>query len=131
MPRRAASGLARKAIATDEFEFPIATPKGQVIETVREAFDYIDALPTTKQQSEPWRRVIGYLHRAVKEDRAWLFFARMSMMRALAGERSRDPEIKPRTKKNEEWRERRAALKAHEDTKRSAPVLKKGRKRSR
>src|SRR5690349_18849505 len=71
MPRRPASGIGgRKAIATDEFEFPITTPKGEVIETVREAFDYIDKLSDAKQRSEPWQRVIGYLHRAVTEDRA-------------------------------------------------------------
>jgi hypothetical protein len=101
-----------KAIAPDEFEFPITLKSGQIIETVGEAFDYIEQLPEAKQRSEPWKRAIGYLHRAVTEDRAWLFFARMSIQRALDGQRAgRPPKITPRVKKSEAWRERRTALK--------------------
>src|SRR5262245_5801873 len=74
MPRKRSSAKAhsqsRKAIATDEFEFAIKTKTGQAIKTVREAFDYIDALPEKTRQRLEWQLAIKELHRAVTMDQA-------------------------------------------------------------
>jgi hypothetical protein len=109
MPRQLKSRSASpKAIATDEFEFAIKTKTGQVIETVREAFDYIEALPAKTQQRSEWQLAIRELHRAVTKDRKWLFFARMAINRAIHGERISTFE----QTKAELWKEKRKAVRA-------------------
>jgi len=99
-----------KVTAADEFEFAIKTKTGQVIETVSEAFAYIEVLPEKTQRRPEWQLAIRELHRAVAEDRAWLFFARMGINRAIHG--TAPPISKAGRKKANTLRERRRARKA-------------------
>src|SRR5438477_11174399 len=96
-----------KAVASDVFEFPIKTKTGQVIETVGQAFAYIDALPDNVHKRPEWQLAIRELHRAVTEDRNWLFFARMGINRAIHG--TEPPVRTSRAKRLEDWREQRRA----------------------
>lgn len=89
--------------ATDEFEFPIRTKAGKVIETVGEAFAFIDGLPAKTQRRPEWQLAICELHRAVTQDRSWLFFARMAINRAIHRKASDAP--MPRARKQDAWRE--------------------------
>jgi hypothetical protein len=85
MTKRPRQSTPAKAMSSDHFEFPIKTNTGQSIETVGEAFAFIDALSDKTQKRPECQLAIRELHRAVTEDRNWLFFARMGINRAIHG----------------------------------------------
>ena len=63
MPRRPQKiGKPAKATAENHFEFVIKTRIGQVIQTVGEAFEYIEGLSEKTQRRPDWQLAINQLH---------------------------------------------------------------------
>jgi len=64
------------------FDDPIPLSAGRQLFTLKEAADYIMALPKTEQSLPEWQTVIGCLIGAA-EGRDFLMHARIGMLRAL------------------------------------------------
>jgi hypothetical protein len=68
------------------FDTSIKLPTGSLIHTLRQAADYIIALPTSESRKEPWQHAMEILIEAA-EGRNPIMFAQIAMSRALsAGE---------------------------------------------
>jgi hypothetical protein len=104
-----------KATDADALDMAVKLPGGGTIETVGEAFAFLDRLPKRTLAKPEWQEVVKQLHRAVTLDRAWLWFVRSALMRAIHGD-APPPPIEPTTKR-EAWRERRKAKKMARKTK--------------
>ena len=64
------------------FDEPIQPPKGKALVTLKDAANYILALPKSKQQSLEWQAA-GEAVMMAAEDRGPAMHARIGMMRAL------------------------------------------------
>lgn len=91
------------------FDDPIPLPGGGTLDTLRAAGQYISALPKRTQDLPQWRRATSDLITAADVDRAWRYFARISVYTAIHGEPKPQP---PRLSKSETFRARRRAYKA-------------------
>lgn len=77
------------------FDDPVTLPDGRILRTLREAGDYIMALPVKARQSEAWLAAAEALLMAA-EDRGPLLHARVGMLRAIHHGR---PAPEPRRKR--------------------------------
>jgi hypothetical protein len=78
------------------FEDPITTPDGLVLRTLRDAGEYIQALPRPQHKQPEWHVATEMLLAAV-EGSGPLTFAEIAMRKALNA-RKRAPERTPRRK---------------------------------
>lgn len=90
------------------FDDAIPVPGGKLITTLREAGEYISALPKRTQQLPQWERATKDLIMAADVDRAWRYFARISVYQAIHGDKLRTP-LPPR--KRDALKEKRKAYK--------------------
>jgi hypothetical protein len=67
---------------SDEFDEPIALPKGKKLITLRDAALYITKLPKAEHDAEEWQAAMEALI-LVAEHNGPTMFARIGMMRAL------------------------------------------------
>ncbi len=65
------------------FDDPVPLPGGRKLRTLREAADYITALPEDEQHEARWQTAIENLINAAETGGGWLMFARIGMLRAL------------------------------------------------
>jgi hypothetical protein len=65
-----------------EFDEPIILPEGGCLATLRDAGDYIAALPNWKHQRQEWQRATEFLLMAV-DDRMPMRIAYIALLRAL------------------------------------------------
>lgn len=77
------------------FEEPIALADGRELVTLRDAGEYIAALPAKTAQQPHWQTAVEMLI-LVAEDRRPLMFAHIGMMRALNAGQPKQPEAAPR-----------------------------------
>lgn len=84
------------------FDDPIPLPDGRELRTLREAADYILALPGHTRQSEPWQ-IAAQMLLTVAEGRGPLMFADIGMRRAIHHGRPA-PEKLPRRKRAKVYR---------------------------
>jgi hypothetical protein len=68
------------------FHVPITTPDGLTLRTLRDAGEYIQALPRAKSQLPEWQTAAETLLAAV-EGKGPLMFAEIAMRKALNAER--------------------------------------------
>lgn len=90
------------------FDDAIPVPGGSQIKTLRDAGEYIHALPRRTQQLPQWQQATKDLIIAADVDRAWRYFARISVYRAIHGDKPSKP-LPPR--KSDVFKEKRAAYK--------------------
>ena len=74
---------------------------------MRDAGDYIAALPKQQHDSAQWQLAIKYLMRAATDQVAWQFFARLAIMEVLYGKTPPPIGRDKRSKKRDQWQERR------------------------
>jgi hypothetical protein len=65
------------------FDDPIRLRDGRDLRTLREAADYITALPEPEQHETHWQIAVETLINAAETGGGWLMFARIGMLRAL------------------------------------------------
>lgn len=65
------------------FDDPIPLRNGRKLRTLREAADYITALPEDEQHETRWQVAIETLINAAETGGGWVMFARIGMLRAL------------------------------------------------
>lgn len=94
-----------------KFTPPLRLPDGRELKTLREAGEFVAALPEKTQRQEIWQRAAGYLLRAATEQFAWEFFARIAILSAINGPREPPIGKEPGVKKKDAWKERRKARK--------------------
>jgi hypothetical protein len=73
------------------FDDPIRLHNGRELRTLREAADYITALPEPEQHETRWQVAIETLINAAETGGGWLMFARIGMLRALNADGRRGP----------------------------------------
>jgi hypothetical protein len=62
----------------------ITLPDNRTIDTLREAYDYIEnEVPKPKQNTKLWLWAIRRLHRAITDRQAWVIFAALAFSRAV------------------------------------------------
>jgi hypothetical protein len=90
------------------FDSPIKTPGGKTLRTLKDAAEYVLALPKETQAEPAWQRAARELKNAAELDPAWRWFARSAMMHALLG-----PDTPPigntEGKKSRNWGKRKLA----------------------
>lgn len=99
------------------FEGAIRTPSGGRLSTLRQAAEYMRALPASEQARPEWQQAAVYLAKAAEDDRAWRWFARSAVVKALAD--PGEPAPRPRAR-SATWRDKRAAWLAAGKPKRGA-----------
>ena len=67
------------------FDKPIDLPDGRKLRTLKDAGEYILALPTNIQKEKRWQSAAECLTNAAEREIAWMWFAQPAMMRALQG----------------------------------------------
>jgi hypothetical protein len=67
------------------FDEPIKTPDGKSLRTLKDAAEYVLALPKKAQADPAWQHAAECLKNAAEREIAWMWFARPAMMRALLG----------------------------------------------
>jgi hypothetical protein len=67
------------------FDKPIDLPDGRKLRTLKDAGEYILALPPNIQKGDRWQSAAECLTNAAERGIAWMWFARPGMMRALHG----------------------------------------------
>lgn len=67
------------------FDEPIRLEGGRTLSTLQQAADYVMALPHEIQQQQRWQVAVENLINAAEIGGGWLLFARIAMLRALAG----------------------------------------------
>jgi hypothetical protein len=67
------------------FDEPIRLKGGRQLTTLQQAADYIMALPHDVQQRERWQVAVENLIKAAEIGGGWLMFARIAVLRGLAG----------------------------------------------
>ena len=67
------------------FDEPIKTSDGKTLHTLKDAAEYVLALPKKAQAEPAWQRAARELKNAAELDPAWRWFARSAMMNALHG----------------------------------------------
>ena len=77
------------------FHVPIATPDGLMLRTLRDAGEYIQALPRGKYKQPEWEIAAEMLLAAV-EGSGPLMFAEIAMRKAVNAEKKPPPEPTPR-----------------------------------
>lgn len=92
---------------SSKFDDPIPLPDGGQLATLRDAGNYIAALPKSLQDSERWQLATKDLMRAATETVEWRFFARLAIMKALYGTTPPPVGAEKRVKKRDQWKERR------------------------
>ena len=89
------------------FDEPIKMPDGKTLRTLKDAAEYVLALPPKKQKKEPaWQQAAECLKNAAEREIAWMWFARPAMMHALLGS-DKPPIGNPDGKKGRSWRNTR------------------------
>lgn len=88
------------------FEEPIKTPNGKTLRTLKDAAQYVLALPPEVQSEPTWQHAADALRNAAEKKIAWMWFARPAMMRALHGP-DEPPIRQSRGKKGYSWRNAR------------------------
>lgn len=90
------------------FDEPIILPDGRKLRTLKDAAEYVLALPPNIQNERPWQFAAECLKNAAEREIAWMWFARPSMMKALHG--PEEPPIgNPEGKKGTRWARRKLA----------------------
>jgi hypothetical protein len=84
------------------FDAPIALPDGRAIETLRQAGEYIAALPATEQHEQRWRTATACLL-AAAERGGIVMLADIAMRKALNYGRA-PPKPEPRKKRARVYR---------------------------
>jgi hypothetical protein len=67
----------------DEFEQPIILPDGLTLARLIDAANYIQELPKAEQDHERWQTAVENLILAAESGGAWLWMARIAVLRAL------------------------------------------------
>jgi hypothetical protein len=88
------------------FYAPVKTPDGKTLRTLKDAAEYVLALPPKVQAEPAWQRAARELKNAAELDPAWRWFARSAMMHALLGP-DEPPIGNPEGKKGHRWRTKR------------------------
>ena len=92
------------------FDGPIKTPDDKILRTLKDAAEYVLALPEKVQAEPAWQLAAKELKNAAELDPAWRWFARSAMMHALLGP-DKPPIGKVRQSKAERFKAKRAAVK--------------------
>jgi hypothetical protein len=90
------------------FDDPIKTPDGKTLRTLKDAAEYVLALPKAVQAEPQWQHAAHELKNAAELDPAWRWFARSAMMHALLGP-DMPPIGNPEEKKGRKWGKRKLA----------------------
>jgi hypothetical protein len=91
------------------FDEPIKTPDGKTLRTLQDAAEYVLALPPEVQSEQTWQRAADALRNAADREKAWMWFARPAMMRALHGPDVPPPIGNPEGKNGHRWGKRKLA----------------------
>jgi hypothetical protein len=89
---------------------PINTPDGKTLRTLKDAAEYVLALPKKVQAEPAWQLAAKELKNAAELDPAWRWFARSAMMNPILGP-DKPPIGKVRETKAERFTAKRAAAK--------------------
>jgi hypothetical protein len=90
------------------FDGPIKTPDGKTLRTLKDAAEYVLALPKKMQNEPAWQLAAMELKNAAERDPAWRWFARSAMMHALLGD-DPIPIGNPKGAKGHRWGKRKLA----------------------
>jgi hypothetical protein len=90
------------------FDDPITTPDGKTLRTLKDAAEYVLALPEKTQAEPAWQHAAEALRNAAEREIAWMWFARPAVMRALHGP-DPPPIGNPKGKKGHKWARRKLA----------------------
>jgi hypothetical protein len=88
------------------FDDPIKTPDGKTLRTLKDAAEYVLALPAEAQAELGWQQAAQDLKNAAEREKAWMWFARSGMMHARLGP-DEPPIGNPEGKKGHRWRTKR------------------------
>jgi hypothetical protein len=88
------------------FDAPIKTPDGKTLRTLKDAAEYVLALPEKVQAEPPWQFAAECLKNAAEREVAWMWFARPAMMHAILGP-DKPPIGNSEGKKGHRWRNAR------------------------
>ncbi|MDN5001277.1 hypothetical protein ACFQZO_10315 [Bradyrhizobium sp. GCM10027634] len=84
------------------FDDPIRRDDGRMLRTLRDAGEYIAALPETEHEAPAWQAALEALLLVVERD-GLTMMARIGMMRAINGGKP-DPQVTPRPKRAKAYR---------------------------
>jgi hypothetical protein len=86
----------------------INTPDGKTLRTLKDAAEYVLALPEKVQAEPAWQLAAQELKNAAELAAAWRWFARSAMMKALLGDEP-PPIGNPKGRKGHRWGKRKLA----------------------